>query len=55
MTVAELIDLLGEFDPDTRVRFEVVAGTDVQTTGLREDDGDAVLTLVRNAEPEADR
>jgi len=55
MTVAELIDLLGEFDPDTRVRFEVVAGTDGRTTGLREDDGDTVLTLARNAEPEADR
>lgn len=55
MTVAELIDLLGEFDPDTRVRFEVVAGTHGRTTGLREDDGDAVLTLARNAEPEADR
>lgn len=55
MTVAELINLLGEFDPETRVRFEVVAGTDDRATGLREDDGDAVLTLARNAQPEADR
>lgn len=55
MTVAELIDLFGEFHPDTRVRFEVVAVTDERTTGLREDDGDAVLTLARNAQPEADR
>jgi len=55
MTVAKLIDLLREFEPDTRVRFEVVAGTDDRTTGLRVDDGDAVLTLARIAQPEADR